>query len=100
VKAGVRHATGTDAGTPFNRHGETPMEIVRMVEYGLPVARALVASTANAAALCRVDDRLGTIEPGKVADLVAYAANPLDDVTAVRTPAVVVKDGAIAVWAA
>jgi imidazolonepropionase-like amidohydrolase len=100
VKAGVRHATGTDAGTPFNRHGETPMEIVRMVEYGLPVAKALLASTANAAALCRVDDRLGTIEPGKLADLVAYAESPLDDVQAVRSPSVVVKDGAIAVWAA
>ncbi|MCA1727046.1 MAG: amidohydrolase family protein [Actinobacteria bacterium] len=97
VRASVRHAAGTDAGTPFNRHGETPREIVRMVEYGLPVARALLAATANAAELCRVADRLGTIEVGKLGDLVAYASNPLDDVRAVLQPAVVVKDGALAV---
>jgi imidazolonepropionase-like amidohydrolase len=97
VKASVRHAAGTDAGTPFNRHGETPREVVRMVEYGLPVARALLAATANAAELCRVGDQLGTIEAGKLGDLVVYATNPLDDVRALLQPALVVKDGALAV---
>lgn len=97
IRAGVRHATGTDSGTPFNRHGETPAEIVRMVEYGMAPAKALIASTTNAAALCRVADRLGSLEPGKVADLVAYRVSPLEDVRAVLSPALVVKDGALAV---
>jgi imidazolonepropionase-like amidohydrolase len=97
IKAGVRHATGTDSGTPFNRHGETPRELVRMVDYGMQPARALLSATANAATLCRVADRFGTLEPGKVADLVAYAESPLDDIRAVLSPALVVKDGAIVV---
>jgi imidazolonepropionase-like amidohydrolase len=97
LKAKVRHAVGTDAGTPFNRHGDTPKELVRMVEYGMTPAAALIAATSNAAALCRVLDRLGTVEVGKVADLVAYSGNPLDDIGAVLEPALVVKDGALAV---
>ncbi|MEX2459526.1 MAG: amidohydrolase family protein [Actinomycetota bacterium] len=97
VKAGVRHAVGTDAGTPFNRHGRTPDEIVRMIETGLSPAKALLAATSNAAALCRVDDRLGTIEPGKLADLVVYREDPLQDVTAFTRPALVIKEGVLAV---
>ncbi|MDP9241907.1 MAG: amidohydrolase family protein, partial [Actinomycetota bacterium] len=45
ARAGVRHACGTDAGTPFNVHGNTPVEIVRMVEWGLTELKALQAAT-------------------------------------------------------
>ena len=57
-----------------------------MVEWGLPVERALQAATLNAAQLLRVSDETGTVEPGKAADLVLYAANPLDDVDACCRP--------------
>ena len=57
-----------------------------MVETGLSPAGALLAATSNAAALCRVDDRLGTIEPGRLADLVVYRDDPLQDVTVFDPP--------------
>src|SRR5690242_17358248 len=48
ARNGVRHACGTDAGTPHNPHGSAPREIVRMVEWGLTPLKALQAATANA----------------------------------------------------
>ena len=93
VRAGGRHACGTDSGTPFNPHGSAPLEVIRMVEWGLPPERALQAATSNAAELLRVDDQTGTIEPGKAADLVLYEENPLDDVDALLSPAAVFLGG-------
>jgi imidazolonepropionase-like amidohydrolase len=93
LRAGVRHAVGTDAGTPFNGHGHGPLEMVRMADWGMPPAKVLVAATSNAAALCRVDDETGTVEAGKAADLVLYEANPLEDVRALLSPAVVFRGG-------
>jgi len=93
LRAGVRHAVGTDAGTPFNAHGHGPLEMVRMADWGMPPPKVLVAATSNAAALCRVEDETGTVEVGKAADLVLYEANPLDDVRAVLRPAVVFRGG-------
>jgi imidazolonepropionase-like amidohydrolase len=91
-RAGVRHACGTDAGTPFNPHGTTPHEIVRMVEWGLPPLRALEAATANAAELLRVPE-IGTVEEGKVADLVLWSGDPIEEIDAVLKPALVMKSG-------
>jgi imidazolonepropionase-like amidohydrolase len=94
VRAGVRHVCGTDAGTPFNPHGNGPHELVLMVEWGMPAIEAMRAATANGAELLRLPD-VGTIEPGAVADLVQYGANPCDDIAAVLKPALVVKSGAV-----
>jgi imidazolonepropionase-like amidohydrolase len=93
VRAGARHACGTDAGTPHNPHGSAPLEVIRMVEWGLPVDRALQAATVNGAQLLRVGDETGAIEPGKSADLVLYGANPLDDIDALLSPAAVFRAG-------
>jgi imidazolonepropionase-like amidohydrolase len=92
VRAGVRHACGTDAGTPFNPHGGAPKEIVRMVEWGLPPLKALRAATSNAAELLRLPD-VGTVERGKAADLVLWVEDPLEDPTALLNPAGVWKGG-------
>lgn len=94
TRAGVRRACGTDAGTPHNRHGSAPREIIAMVEWGLTPMKALEAATSNAALLLRVPD-VGTIEPGKAADLVLWRSNPLDDVTALLSPAMVVRAGEV-----
>jgi imidazolonepropionase-like amidohydrolase len=91
-RAGVRHACGTDAGTPFNPHGTTPREIVRMVEWGLPPLRALEAATANAAELLRVPE-IGTVEEGKVADLVLWPGDPIEEIDGVLKPSLVMKAG-------
>jgi imidazolonepropionase-like amidohydrolase len=93
VRAGARHACGTDSGTPHNPHGSAPLEVIRMVEWGLPVDRALQAATVNGAQLLRVADETGSIEHGKAADLVLYGVNPLDDVDALLSPAAVFRAG-------
>jgi imidazolonepropionase-like amidohydrolase len=92
VRAGVRIALGTDAGTPFNPHGNGPLEVVRMVEWGLTPLRALRAATADAADLLRMG-AVGRVEPGRFADLVLYDADPLDAIEAVLKPALVMKAG-------
>jgi imidazolonepropionase-like amidohydrolase len=93
VRAGVRQACGTDAGTPFNPHGNTPMEIARMADWGLTALKALQSATSNAAALLRVDDRVGTVAPGMAADLVLYDGDPVDDLGVLLKPALVLKAG-------
>ncbi|HEX2089747.1 MAG TPA: amidohydrolase family protein [Actinomycetota bacterium] len=92
TEIGVRHACGTDAGTPHNPHGGAPAELIKMVEWGLPAPSALRAATSDAAHLLRLR-RVGVIEEGMVADLVLWEGNPLDDIEAVRKPRLVMKSG-------
>jgi imidazolonepropionase-like amidohydrolase len=93
IRAGVRIACGTDAGTPHNPHGSAPKEIVHMVEWGLTPLKALQAATSNAAELLRVDDVTGSVEAGKAADLALYDGNPIEDPTLLLRPASVWKGG-------
>ncbi|MEE8399664.1 MAG: amidohydrolase family protein [Desulfobacterales bacterium] len=80
-KAGVRIAMGTDAGTPFNQHGENLGELPLLVKYGgLSVIEAIQAGTWGAAKVIGMEDELGTIEEGKLADLVVVEGNPLKDI--------------------
>ena len=92
VREGVRFAAGTDAGTPFNPHGSLPLEIERMVDWGLTPLKALQAATSNAAELLRVPE-LGTIDTGKAGDVVLYEGEPLDEVSLLATPLLVLKGG-------
>jgi imidazolonepropionase-like amidohydrolase len=79
VEAGVKVAMGTDSGvTP---HGENLRELGLMADGGMSPADVLVATTSRAAELLGWDDRLGTIEPGKLADLVIVDGDPLDVAT-------------------
>lgn len=79
-EAGVKVAMGTDAGTPFNLHGKNLGEIVLLVDRGFSALEALEAGTRIAAEALGLDKDLGTIEEGKLADLVVVAGNPIDDV--------------------
>ena len=94
VRAGIRHVCGTDAGTPFNPHGNAPNELVSMVEWGMTPLTAMRSATAHGAELLRVDD-IGSVEAGKAADLVLYRENPLHDISALRRPKTVWRAGAI-----
>lgn len=86
VQAGVRVAMGTDAGTPFNRHGANADELVLMVENGMTAAAAIVAATSTAAELLDLADVTGTLTPGRSADLLIVAADPLADITVLTHP--------------
>ena len=94
LRGGVKIACGTDAGTPFNPHGITLLEIVRMVEWGMTPLQAMRSATSNAAALLRLPD-VGMVAEGAAADLVLFGSDPLEDIGAVLEPALVLKDGEI-----
>ena len=92
-KAGVKIAFGTDSGV--SPHGANAKEFRFMVEAGMPVMAAIQSATVNAASLLRVDDSLGQIAPGFHADIVAFDANPLTDVTVLERPSFVMKAGSV-----
>jgi imidazolonepropionase-like amidohydrolase len=92
LRTGVRIACGTDAGTPFNPHGNTTEELVRLVEWGMTPLQAMRAATSSAAELLRLPDA-GAVREGAAADLVLYDADPLESIDAVRKPAAVWKAG-------
>lgn len=95
-KAGVKIAVGTDAGGPvgYNFQGyNTVREMELLVEAGLSPMDVLVAATRTGAELIGVADRLGTLEPGKAADLLVLDADPLRDIRHVRRVRTVVLNG-------
>jgi len=91
-RSGVRIAFGTDQGV--GPHGDNAREFIYMVEAGIPAAYALQAATVHAAQVLGVDDQ-GVLEAGKRADVIALAANPLEDINAVMDVRFVMKDGVI-----
>ncbi|MFI4891251.1 MAG: amidohydrolase family protein [Steroidobacterales bacterium] len=96
-RLGVRIAMGTDAGTPGNHCGDNMQELeVMVLKAGFSSLEAIKAATTGAAAMMRLDRDLGTLEPGKIADIIATAANPLNDISALRAVHFVMKDGRIA----
>jgi len=96
VELGARIASGTDAGTPFNKHGELAFELSLMHELGLPLERVLTSATRDAATLIGAGD-LGTLEPDKIADFVLLDGDPMSDVNAFAHVAVVAQGGRIMV---
>jgi imidazolonepropionase-like amidohydrolase len=98
LEMGIPIAMGTDAATPYNFHGENAMELVLMADAGLSAMQTIVAATSTAARALGWDSWLGTLEQGKVADLLVIAGNPLDNLhllTDRRHIELVIKDGRI-----
>ncbi len=79
-RLGVKIAFGTDAAMPLVMHGGNAREFELLVEYGLTPMEALLTATRNAAQNLHLDDQLGTIEAGKIADLVVVDGDPLADI--------------------
>jgi imidazolonepropionase-like amidohydrolase len=79
-EAGVRIAMGTDAGTPFNMHGDNLGELKLLVDCGFSPMVAIEAGTRIAAQVLGMEKDLGTVEEGKLADLVLFEGNPLEDI--------------------
>lgn len=88
VAAGANMAVGTDS-----IHGEMPFEMECFVSFGASNMRAILAATREGAKACRVEDKLGTIETGKLADFIALKKNPLDDIRNIRSVERVYKGG-------
>ena len=93
-ETGVRLLIGTDAGIPATFHGDaTWREMALWQEHGVRPMEILQAATLWPARALRVDDRLGTLAAGKLADVIAVRGDPLSDLRAMRDVAVVVKGG-------
>ena len=91
--AGVKIAFGTDSGV--SNHGENAREFGYMVEAGMPAAEAILAATRNAADLLGAADRVGSLQPGRYADVIAVAGNPLTDISELRKVTFVMKGGKV-----
>lgn len=83
-QSGISIAMGTDAGTPFNYHGDNAQELERMVAFGMTPMEAIVASTATAARLIGIQDVVGTLTRGKEADLIVLNVDPLKRIDVLR----------------
>ena len=93
MKMGVRIAFGTDVGA--FEHGTSAREFVRMVEYGMRPLDAIRSATVRGSELLRLERDIGSIEPGKYADVIAVAGNPLDDIGTLGRVAFVMKAGQV-----
>src|SRR5438105_7906786 len=85
VEAGVKIAMGTDSGV--GRHGVNGKELQLMVENGMTPMQAILASTSSAAQLLHLDDRLGTLEVGKLADIILVEGDVLSDISKIADSA-------------
>ena len=90
LASGVRFACGTDS-----MHGLMPFELQTLVRFGVPPADALLAATRWGAEACRIDHEVGTLQPGKRADLIALDGDPLKDMAALTRVSLVMKDGVV-----
>ena len=92
-KFGIKIAFGTDSGVSY--HGENAKEFQYMVKGGMSEMEAIRSATVVASELLGIDDMLGTIESGKIADIIAVTGNPVKDITSLQSVVFVMKEGII-----
>ena len=95
IEENIPIAFGTDSGTPYNFHGKQAYEFELMCRYGMTPAQALTAATRTASELMRKQDSIGSIEPGKYADIVAFDGDPMADIKAMNCCCFVMKGGQV-----
>jgi len=81
--------------TGVSYHGDNAKEFALMVEAGMPPMEAILSATVNTADLMRISDKVGTIEKGKWADVVAVKGNPLEEVEVLQRVQFVMKEGRV-----
>jgi imidazolonepropionase-like amidohydrolase len=101
IDKGVKIVLGSDAGgVPYFKHGENARELEVMVELGIPPMQAIVSATKLAAECLGLQDKIGTIKPGKLADILVIDGNPLQDIGVLSQEEklkIIMKDGNIIV---
>jgi len=93
MRMGVKICFGTDVGA--FEHGTSAREFIKMVEYGMKPIDAIRSATVRAAELLRMEKQLGSIESGKLADIIAVDGNPIDDIKALTRVTFVMKEGKV-----
>lgn len=92
-KGGVKIAFGTDSAV--SPHGDNAKEFIYMVEAGMPPIEAIRSATLTPALILGVSDQLGSIETGKLADIIAVPGDPLQDISVMTRVSFVMKDGKV-----
>lgn len=85
IDGGIKFTFGSDAGVPYIRHGYNAMELAAFVELGISPMDAILAATKNAAKVLNIADKVGTVEAGKLADIIMVDGDPLKDITVLHT---------------
>jgi len=86
---------GTDSGTPLNYHGNNAEEFEIFVKNGMSEMEAIIAGTSRVAKLLRIEDKLGTLEEEKIADLIVVNSDPLTNISSLKEPIFIIKNGII-----
>ena len=89
----MKIAFGTDVGV--QAHGTNWKEFVYMNKYGMSEMEAIKSATMETAKLLRISDTLGSLEEGKIADIIAVDGNPLEDISVMENVVFVMKDGVV-----
>ncbi|MFA6449824.1 MAG: amidohydrolase family protein [bacterium] len=92
-EAGVKFCAGTDMGAVISFPGETADESLRLNHIGMSKIEAIRAVTLEAAKLLGIDDKIGSVEPGKDADVILIEGNPLEDLVALKRVRIIGKGG-------
>ena len=95
IAKGVKIGFGTDTGTPYNKHGEQGFEFSLMKEVGFTTEYILQAATRINAEMMKMDHQIGSIEAGKLADIVAFDVSPFEDISVMERCSFVMKDGTV-----
>jgi imidazolonepropionase-like amidohydrolase len=97
MRTGITIGMGTDfEGSPLFPHGENGIEVELMVQGGMAERDVIVAATATNAAILGIEQKVGTLEPGKLADVIAVSGNPLEEIATLRRVEFVMQEGRIA----